>query len=77
MRKLALNLPFFDYNGFKKWLLKMLEKNGLKSKIKKITAQKEKFFWGTKVLLQEVLFKINLNTKEFKEDYIEQKDLTL
>lgn len=29
------------------------------------------------MLVQKVPFKINLNTKEFKEDYIEQKDLTL
>lgn len=44
---------------------------------KNITAQKEKGFLGTKVLFQKVPFKINSNTKEFKEDYIEQKDLTL
>lgn len=56
----------------------MTSKNGcLKCQIKKFIAQKIKFFWGTKVLFQKVLLKINLNTKGFKEDYIEQKDLTL
>lgn len=44
---------------------------------KKIDCTKTKGFLGTKVLLHKVPFKIKLNTGEFKEDYIEQKDLTL
>lgn len=60
---------FFDYIG----------SNGksvcLKCQRKKMTTQRG--LLATKVLLYKVPFKIKLNTKECREDYIEQKGLTL
>lgn len=44
---------------------------------KKNDYTKERGLLATKVLLYKVPFKIKLNTKECREDYIEHKDLTL
>lgn len=44
---------------------------------KKIDCTEGRGLLRTKVLLYKIPFRMKLNTKEYGEDYIEQKDLTL